>query len=148
MLKNKLKDTLKNKKGFTLAELLIVVAIIAILVAISVPVFAGKLEKARQSTDQANERAAKAAAVNLYLEEQKGFTDWYYDAKNGKLVNDKTGITAYGQSSKYPTETDATKAEGKIIKIDVKDDGTVIIEWVTPDGSATPTPTPTPIPGQ
>ena len=29
----------KNKKGFTLAELLIVVAIIAVLVAISIPIF-------------------------------------------------------------------------------------------------------------
>lgn len=139
MLKNKLKDTLKNKKGFTLAELLIVVAIIAILVAISVPVFAGKLEKARQSTDQANERAAKAAAVNKYLEEQKGFDDWYYDAKNGKLVEEKSGIVAYGQSSEYPTDS-SDKAKGKIIEVDVNDDGTVTITWVTTGSSATPTP--------
>ncbi|MEG1314120.1 MAG: prepilin-type N-terminal cleavage/methylation domain-containing protein, partial [Anaerovoracaceae bacterium] len=30
-----------NKKGFTLAELLVVVAIIAILVAVSIPIFSG-----------------------------------------------------------------------------------------------------------
>ena len=35
----------KNKKGFTLAELLIVVAIIAVLVAISIPIFTSQLEK-------------------------------------------------------------------------------------------------------
>ena len=35
------------KNGFTLAELLIVVAIIAVLVAISIPIFTGQLEKAK-----------------------------------------------------------------------------------------------------
>ena len=47
----------KNTKGFTLAELLIVVAIIAVLVAISIPVFTSQLHKARVATDWANVRA-------------------------------------------------------------------------------------------
>ena len=50
-----------NRKGFTLAELLVVVAILGILVAISVPLFAGRIEAAKKSTDEANVRAAKAA---------------------------------------------------------------------------------------
>lgn len=49
-----------NKKGFTLAELLIVVAIIAVLVAISIPIFTAQLEKAREATDEANIRSAYA----------------------------------------------------------------------------------------
>ena len=49
-----------NKKGFTLAELLIVVAIIAVLVAIAIPIFTAQLEKARDATDEANIRAAYA----------------------------------------------------------------------------------------
>ena len=49
-----------NKKGFTLAELLIVVAIIAVLVAISIPIFSSQLEKAREATDLANVRSAYA----------------------------------------------------------------------------------------
>ncbi len=39
----------ENKKGFTLAELLIVVAIIAVLVAISIPIFTSQLEKSRDA---------------------------------------------------------------------------------------------------
>lgn len=50
----------KNEKGFTLAELLIVVAIIGVLVAISIPIFTSQLEKAREATDAANIRAAYA----------------------------------------------------------------------------------------
>ena len=49
-----------NKKGFTLAELLIVVAIIAVLVAIAIPVFTSQMEKAREAVDAANLRAAYA----------------------------------------------------------------------------------------
>ncbi len=53
---------INNKKGFTLAELLIVVAIIAVLVAISIPIFSAQLEKAREATDLANIRSAYAEA--------------------------------------------------------------------------------------
>lgn len=57
----------KSEKGFTLAELLIVVAIIAILVAIAVPVFSAQLEKARERVDEANIRSANSMAVAHYL---------------------------------------------------------------------------------
>lgn len=51
------KGTMKKKrKGFTLAELLIVVAIIAVLVAIGIPIFTSQLEKSREATDAANIR--------------------------------------------------------------------------------------------
>ena len=56
-----------NKKGFTLAELLIVVAIIAVLVAISIPIFSAQLEKAKEATDMANIRSAYAEVVAAYL---------------------------------------------------------------------------------
>ncbi|MCI6697486.1 MAG: type II secretion system GspH family protein [Solobacterium sp.] len=58
---------MKNKKGFTLAELLIVVAIIAVLVAIAIPVFTSQLEKAREATDLANVRSAYAEIITEYL---------------------------------------------------------------------------------
>ena len=51
----------KQNKGFTLAELLIVVAIIAVLVAISIPIFHAQLRKARLAVNQANARAGEAA---------------------------------------------------------------------------------------
>ncbi len=56
-----------NRKGFTLAELLIVVAIIAVLVAIAIPIFTTQLERAREATDLANIRSAYAEVVSAYL---------------------------------------------------------------------------------
>lgn len=64
-----------NKKGFTLAELLIVVAIIAVLVAISIPIFRSQLEKAREATDMANIRSAYAEASAAALENDDWKTD-------------------------------------------------------------------------
>ena len=57
----------KNNKGFTLAELLIVIAIIAVLVAIAIPIFNSQLEKAREATDLANIRAAYAECCAAVL---------------------------------------------------------------------------------
>ena len=58
----------KLHKGFTLAELLIVVAIIAVLVAISIPIFSKQLEKSRDATSVANLRSAYAEAMTAAID--------------------------------------------------------------------------------
>ena len=55
-----------TNKGFTLAELLIVVAIIAVLVAIAIPIFNKQIEKSREAYDIATMRQAASAAIDLY----------------------------------------------------------------------------------
>lgn len=67
-----------NKKGFTLAELLIVVAIIAVLVAISIPIFTTQLEKSREATDLANVRGAYATIMSAAMSDDK---DSVYDGE-------------------------------------------------------------------
>lgn len=59
---------MKNKKGFTLMEMLIVVAIIAILIAIAIPTFASSLNKARIATDEANIRSGYASVMVRVLD--------------------------------------------------------------------------------
>lgn len=54
---------IRGKKGFTLMEMLIVVAIIGILVAIAVPVFSHTMEKTKATACAANRRTAKEAIV-------------------------------------------------------------------------------------
>lgn len=51
-----------NKKGFTLIEMLVVIAIIAILVAIVIPTVTSATTKAKAATDAANVRSAMAEA--------------------------------------------------------------------------------------
>ena len=57
----------RNQKGFTLMEMLIVVAIIAVLVAIAIPTFTAQLHKARVAADWANVRAYYAQIQADYM---------------------------------------------------------------------------------
>lgn len=64
---------MNRKKGFTLAELLIVVAIIGVLVAVSVPVFTAQRRKAVDAVNKANIRAAKAMALAAFYDDKTGY---------------------------------------------------------------------------
>jgi hypothetical protein len=70
---------------------------VGVLVAVSIPIFTAQLEKAREATDQANWRAAKAAVVTEILNGTTSGTK-YYDAQKGILVGDATGLQ-YGQGT-------------------------------------------------
>lgn len=58
----------RSKGGFTLAELLVVVAIIGVLVAISIPIFSQQLHRAKVATDIANLRSYYAELQTDYIE--------------------------------------------------------------------------------
>ena len=57
-----------RNKGFTLLELVVVVAIIAILSAIAVPTFIGKLDKAKDASDLAEINAVQKAMAMYYID--------------------------------------------------------------------------------
>ena len=66
---------MKNRKGFTITELVIVIAVIAILAAVLIPTFSNIIEKA-------NKNAALQEARNIYTQYVAE------NAKNGNIPSD------------------------------------------------------------
>jgi len=114
----------KNQKGFTLAELLIVIAIIAVMVAVLIPQYVNTLEKARESADLSGIRAAYSEVVNHYVLDHEVITrtvkvqqrmeDWQTDpAPNLDFLG--SGFASYA----IPAKT-----EGEYVVTIVIDDAT------------------------
>lgn len=77
-----MRETMKNK-GFTLNELLVIVAIIGIITAIALPVMLGIIQEMNESAD-----AAQASLVSETL------NDWTVDYENFKLKA-RDGVVGY-----------------------------------------------------
>ncbi|MBI3565196.1 MAG: prepilin-type N-terminal cleavage/methylation domain-containing protein, partial [Elusimicrobia bacterium] len=63
--------TKKNKKGFTLIELMIVVAIIGILAAIAIPKFAELIRKSGEGASKGNLGSIRSA-LSIYYGDMEG----------------------------------------------------------------------------
>jgi len=125
--KKDMRERLKNKKGFTLAELLIVVAIVAILIAIMVPVFGTARANAVQAKAAANVRSAYAEAVT------EAMTADTYTGGNltVTLYEDKInteGATWGMNNTTHKIEVTVTGASKNPVTIDVDSDVTVDIQ--------------------
>lgn len=132
----------QNKNGFTLMEMLIVIAIIAVLIAVAIPVFASQLEKAREATDLANVRSAYAqvsteallgnseATVTVNLKQKQA--DWQsVDPVNiGGIVHSKSqGDTENWKGVAAPNGT---------CVVSYKEDYGIILNWSGKADPSTP----------
>lgn len=132
----------QNKNGFTLMEMLIVIAIIAVLIAVAIPVFASQLEKAGEATDLANVRSAYAqvsteallgdseATVTVNLKQKQA--DWQsLDPVNiGGIVHSKSqGNTANWIGVAEPNGT---------CVVSYKEDYGIILNWSGKADPSTP----------
>lgn len=113
-----------NKKGFTLIEMLVVIAIIAILVAIVIPVVSNATEKAKQATDVANVRSLVA--------------QYQIELLNGDATASKTALTSFAKKA----------AKGVYIAPTFDTDGKGTVTYIAPlledgNGKTLPTGAPT-----
>ncbi len=82
--------SLRNKKGFTLVELIIVIAIIAVLAAVVAPQYIKYVDKSKASTDINNVAAVESAINVLCADGTIKVNEVITYNTNGTLASDKT----------------------------------------------------------
>ena len=103
-----MRERVRARRGFTLGELLIVVAIIAVLVAVSIPIFSAQTEKARRAVDISNARSLMSALAMGYVSGDISFQNdnsavWVYVCP--------TGVTYAANGAAWPVIRGKTDSE-------------------------------------
>lgn len=112
-MKDMIKRMREEKGGFTLAELLVVVAIVLVLVAIAIPVFQGALNNATDAVEKANVRSVKAEATVDYLLNNNALSSSTY------YVTDTGDVVTTQPTGTYSTYNVTASGTGKNVQITV-----------------------------
>ena len=116
-------------------EMLIVVAIIAVLVAIAIPTFMNALEKSREATDEANIRAAYAEVMVCALtEDTNGSNPAVTKGTDGTYTAE---VAAKQKKDDWQNAKDAETVDIGGIQVEADKDCTWVISYNPETGSAT-----------
>lgn len=114
---------LKNRKGFTLIELIVVLAVLAIIMAIAVPRYLGIQKEAQLSADQSTiEMLEKAAELYLAKDPDNKLTDLDTEAAKGPddLAKELNTTVIEFKSDDY-------KGQEKTIKFSLNSSNSVVV---------------------
>ena len=100
----------KNNKGFSLVELIVVIAIMAVLVGVAAPQFMGYVTKSKKATDVKNGQEIAAAIQVAIADETVVFSD---NSKDWQKVEDGSGIGANLITGKMFSSIPAMKTSGQ-----------------------------------
>lgn len=121
---NKMFKKLKDKKGFTLVELIVVLVILAILAALLVPALTGYIDKARNEAIIAETRSAVVAAQTIVSEDygQGVKIDATYNADaDGKIKGEiKDLAEVAGTVVSFEAYTEADTSDDSIVAGKIK----------------------------
>ncbi|MSA98433.1 prepilin-type N-terminal cleavage/methylation domain-containing protein [Finegoldia sp. BIOML-A3] len=115
----KLQSLKKKKKGFTLLELLVVLAILAILIAIAIPVYKNQKEKAAITAHNANVRVLETA-VESYRQDTGNFPGKIEDL-NGNYIKTVPKVPA-SENVKLKGKSYSIGSDGKISPAEIHND--------------------------
>ena len=115
---------LKNKKGFTIVELVIVIAVIAILAAVLIPTFSNVIKDAKESAIAADARAVYTEYLSTVAKDGEVEEEIYVKIGENEFILVKNGVAVDGNNdgltndvvTEVPTGkkwTDGTAAQTK-----------------------------------
>lgn len=128
---------LKSKKGFTLVELMIVVVIMAILVAVAVPIFSAVTKNARAKTCVGNQREIISALGNWLMLQSTEKVEGTFYAEGGQdnpHWSDNPTITILGSAKDMTSDL-----EGLFKTVPVCPDANAKIEITIEPGTSADT---------
>lgn len=105
---------LKNKKGFTLVELIVVLVILAILAALLVPALTGYIDKARKQSIVAETRQCVMAAQTIASEKYGTTTTGITEADIEKVAVKKLAEVPGEVTAITVKQADGSEGVGKI----------------------------------
>lgn len=117
-----------NKKGFTIVELVIVIAVIAILAAVLIPTFANVSEKANESAAM---QAAKNEYTNYLADNEQNITGGDFIIVSGEYVFVVEDGSFLVDGTKFAKASGATTYTAKVTT-----QNTASVEWTLTKGEA------------